>query len=446
MKYLGVFLSTCTFLQAADFMTGQAARAEIGQSTFTTLNSDHISASIIGAASGIAYANNTLFIADANRVQATPVNNRVLIYENISSQIPSPTEKITQGVRCPVCSAKANVALGQTDFTSAGFAIPPNQASFRTPTGIASDGQILAVADTDNNRILIWKSIPRTTGTPADIVLGQPDFVTVQSPPRLDEKSFRAPQGLWIQGTRLFVSDTQNHRVLVWNHIPTSNNQAADYVLGEPNFTTAPGPVVTSIKAAANNLFYPVSVTSDGIRLFVTDLGNNRVLIWKSIPTTTQQPADVVIGQPDMVSNAANNSYNTTNNTPILCQAIPNSTTTSGTTTVPVFPALCGATLNFPRFALSDGTRLFVADGGNDRILVYNKIPSSNGARADKYLGQQNEFSDTVTDVVTAFTADANIGRSSPAEIRSPMALAWDGTNLYASDPFNMRVLVFTPV
>jgi uncharacterized protein (TIGR03437 family) len=443
MKYLGVFLSTCTLIQAADYMTGQAARAEIGQSTFTTLNSDHISASIIGAASGIAYANNTLFIADANRVQATPVNNRVLIYHNVAGAIPSPTANITQGVRCPVCSAKADVVLGQTDFTSSGFAVPPNQASFRTPTGVASDGQVLAVADTDNNRILIWKSIPHTIGTPADIVLGQPDFVTVQSPPPLDAKSFRAPQGLWIQGTRFFVADTQHHRVLVWNHIPTSNNQPADYVLGEPNFTTAPSPVVTSVNTAANNLFYPVSVSSDGIRLFVADLGNNRVLIWNSIPTQTQQPADVVVGQPDMVSNVANNSFNRTNNTPILCKAVP--TTSTSTSTTPTFPALCGATLNFPRFALSDGARLYIADGGNDRILVYEKIPTTNGARADKILGQQDEFSDTVTDNILAFTADANIGRSSPAEIRSPMALAWDGTNLYASDPFNMRVMVFTP-
>src|SRR5208337_686368 len=165
----------------------------------------------------------------------------------------------------------------------------------------------------------------------------------------------RAPQGIWIQGTRLFVADTQNHRILVWNHIPTSNNQAADYVLGEPNFTTAPSPVQTTVSTQANNLFYPVAVSSDGVRLFVTDLGNNRVLIWKSIPTQTQQPADVVVGQPDMVSNVANNSYNTTNNTPVLCQ----SNGTDPTTMLPTFPVICGATLNFPRFALSDGTRLF---------------------------------------------------------------------------------------
>jgi hypothetical protein len=47
------------------------------------------------------------------------------------------------------------------------------------PTAVASDGSILAVADTSNNRILIWKSIPTTFGQPADIVLGQKDFTSV---------------------------------------------------------------------------------------------------------------------------------------------------------------------------------------------------------------------------------------------------------------------------
>ncbi len=41
----------------------------------------------------------------------------------------------------------------------------------------------------------------------------------------------------------------------------------------------------------------PTSVTSDGTRLFVTDLGYNRVLIWNTIPTTNQAPANVEIGQ-----------------------------------------------------------------------------------------------------------------------------------------------------
>ena len=36
------------------------------------------------------------------------------------------------------------------------------------------------------------------------------------------------------------MADTQNNRVLIWNTIPTKNNQPADLVLGAPNFTTVP--------------------------------------------------------------------------------------------------------------------------------------------------------------------------------------------------------------
>ncbi len=100
----------------------------------------------------------------------------------------------------------------------------------------------------------------------------------------------------------MFVADTQNHRVLIWNSIPTSNNQPADVVLGEPNFTTAPPATVSDLPPTASNLFSPVSVTSDGQRLYVTDLGHNRVLIWNSIPTQNGQAADVVVGQPNMTS------------------------------------------------------------------------------------------------------------------------------------------------
>ena len=86
------------------------------------------------------------------------------------------------------------------------------------------------MADTANNRIMIWKSIPTTIDQPADIELGQPDFNTVLqgSQQVVDNQSLRSPQGVWIQNGKLFVADTQNHRVLIWNSIPTQNRQPAD--------------------------------------------------------------------------------------------------------------------------------------------------------------------------------------------------------------------------
>src|ERR1051326_2602306 len=78
MKFLSVlflssFLASAVAL-AADFQTGQAARITIGQTTFTSQDSG-VSASSFGAVSGVAFANNTLFVVDSNHIQAEPVNN-----------------------------------------------------------------------------------------------------------------------------------------------------------------------------------------------------------------------------------------------------------------------------------------------------------------------------------------------------------------------------------
>ncbi|MBV9084136.1 MAG: hypothetical protein JOZ62_15780, partial [Acidobacteriaceae bacterium] len=447
MKYLQLLLVLPGVVCASDFVTGQAARLIIGQPNFTAADTGTPSSYQLGAVGGLAYANNTLFVVDGNRVQASPVLNRVLIFDNISSFVTDPAADIPQGVRCPVCAGTllyssngtssplkgADMVVGQPDFISSGTG--QTSSSFRTPTAVATDGKVLAVADTDNNRVLIWKSMPASIGQPADIVLGQKDFTTI-APVVTDNRSFRGPQGLWIQGTHLFVADTQNHRVMVWNNIPTSNFQPADFVLGQPNFNASPNLniAVSTETPTAKSMLNPVSVTSDGTHLFVTDLGNHRVLIWNSIPTTTDVPADVEIGQKDMVTANENDS-------PSLCA----SNGTDSTTNQPTYPARCAATLSFPRYALSDGTRLYVADGGNDRILVYEQIPSGNSARADIILGQQDEFSDVVTDSTDTFRPDANITRSSPDTIRTPLSLAWDGANLYASDPYDRRVLVYTP-
>ena len=159
---------------------------------------------------------------------------------------------------------------------------------------MASDGVHLAVADTDHNRVLIWNHIPTNNNTPADVVVGQPDFVTSSALPGNlpNANSMRGPQGVWIQNGKLFVADTQNNRVLIYNKIPTANGVAADVVLGAPNFTTFVNPDISqqTTSATASNMLNPVSVTSDGTRLFVSDLGYNRVLIWNTFPPPTGLP------------------------------------------------------------------------------------------------------------------------------------------------------------
>jgi uncharacterized protein (TIGR03437 family) len=409
---------------AGQFTTGQAARLVLGQRTFTSQEYG-ASDQILGGVGGLAYVNNMLFVADSNRVSASPLNNRVLVYKNISGQLPGLTDQIENVQRCNVCTGTASVVLGQPDFTTTDVGL--SQKGLRLPTAVASDGVRIVVADTDNNRVLIWNTIPTTNGVPADIVIGQPNFDSNAAPRPPNSKSLRGPQGVWIQDGRLFVADTQNHRVLIWNSFPTASGQAADVVLGQPDFNTFVEPDLTKtpVDAKATTLLNPVSVTSDGQRLYVADLGHNRVLIWNSVPTQNQQPADLAVGQPDTTSAIANN-------VEALC------TPTQDADGNDIYPGRCGATLDFPRYALSDGQQLFIADGGNDRVLIFNHVPTISGESASVVLGQVNDEVDLASDSAEP------LRRSSADSLVTPMSLAWDGLNLYVSDPFNRRVLVFT--
>src|SRR4051812_11874778 len=297
-----LFFSAALFAQTGDLTTGQAARLVIGQRTFTSQDSNSSDVTV-GAASGIAFAADTLFVADSNRVGASPSNHRVLLFKNASSQFPSPTAELAYDRKCPVCVGKASVVLGQPDFNTTTLNLAANRSALRLPTAVASDGVHVVVADTDHNRVLIWNSIPSFNNQPADVVVGQPDFTSFSpSTNSPTAKSMRGPQGVWIQNGKLYVADTQNDRVLIFNRIPTANGASADVVLGQTSFTAFVQPDLTQQDKTATptNMLNPVAVSSDGIRLFVTDLGNNRVLVWNSIPTSNAAAADFALGQPDL--------------------------------------------------------------------------------------------------------------------------------------------------
>ena len=424
MKWTVLLFAGTLLCQAQQFYTGQAARLVIGQKPFTDQNPGP-NGYTLGAPGGVAYGGNTLVVADSNRVGGTPVTNRVMIYKNVSSFIPDRLAEFSQSdVRCPACVGVADVVIGQPDFVTTELHSVSNK-TLRAAVGVAYNGRVLAVADTDNNRVLIWKSLPVSNQQAADLVVGQKDFTTVTPGTAADK--MRGPEGVFLDATDgLWVADTNNSRVLYFGTV-TSNGQAAKFALGQPDLSANqqakkfPDYIIN-----ASSMVNPTSVTSDGLRLFVADLGLNRVLIWNSIPSASGKAADVVIGQPDMTTGTANYAEK-------MCPS--NGTDSDGNLT---YPQRCDKTLEMPRYALSDGTRLFVADGGNDRIMVYNKIPVANAVAADAVLGQQNFDVNGASD-------SANATRiASTDSFRTPTALAWDGVNLYVADVLNRRIVVYT--
>ncbi len=199
MKGITLFLlgAAAAFAQGptVGFTTGQAARLVIGQETFTSQDSNS-SDVIVGGVSGLAYAADTLFVADSNRVGSSPNNHRVLLYQNLSGMLPSPTAPLNYDRKCPVCLGKATVVLGQPDFATTTENIQASSTNLRLPTAVASDGVHLVVADTNHNRVLIWNRIPNTNDAPADVVVGQPDFSSFSVPGNTpNAKSMRGPAG-----------------------------------------------------------------------------------------------------------------------------------------------------------------------------------------------------------------------------------------------------------
>ncbi len=290
----------------------------------------------------------------------------------------------------------AEVVVGQPDFTTATSGTGSNKFNNQC-SGISTDGKKLFVTDFGNHRVLIYDRIPFLNNQISPtVVVGQSDFTTATN--GLSQTKLNFPREVFSDGKKLFVSDTSNRRLLIWNQIPTTNLTPADVVLGQPDFASSTANN-GGLSASTFNANSPRGLFSDGKKLFVCERGNHRVLIWNSIPTTNFAPADVVLGQPDFISNTANNGGRS------------------------------ARTLNTPLGVFSDGKKLFVADFGNNRVLIYNSIPSSNFAAADSVLGQ------------TDFTsATAKVSRTN---LNGPAGGVSDGKRLFVVDFNNNRILVW---
>ncbi|MDR3616329.1 MAG: NHL repeat-containing protein [Candidatus Obscuribacterales bacterium] len=192
--------------------------------------------------------------------------------------------------------------LGQKDFYSEGrnghADIGPS--TLNVPTGICAAGSGIAVGDAWNHRVLIWHKVPRRSNEPADVVLGQKDFTHGESNRGTNQAnagSMHWPYGVHYENGKLYVADTGNRRVLVWNKMPHENGQPADLVLGQTSFNSRDENA--GFDPSAMSMRWPHGITFCKNNLCVSDAGNNRVLIWIGEPAENGQPADFILGQSD---------------------------------------------------------------------------------------------------------------------------------------------------
>lgn len=315
---------------------------------------------------------NKLIVADSN-------NNRVLIWNDYANM---------------TSLAIPDVVIGQQDKGQLGSRTASNR-DLTYPFGVASDGTKLFVSDLNNNRVLVWNTIPTSDYALADFVLGQPEFTSAVS--ATTQTGLSCPYEIYAAAGKLIVGDYCNGRAMVWNLPITANGQPADLVLGQADFTTK------SSTASASVILGSDGVWTDGTKVLVADYSGNRVLGWNTYPTANGQAADFVLGQPDFTSTAGNNG------------------------------GLTAARLSRPWDVKSDGTRVFVADAANHRVLIWNSWPTT-GQAADFTLGQANGTSNS-----------ANQGLATPTgqTMFYPEELFVTSNELLVSDNSNNRIVAF---
>ncbi len=289
----------------------------------------------------------------------------------------------------------AIAVLGQPDFESTDPAVSQTRLTMPRVT-IDSERQLAYVPDgyPAGNRINIFDIHPdrmQTTATPMLDQIGhinpegEPDFLARSANNRISPRYWTQARDVSLDTVdhRLFVSDNYGHRVLVYrlDRMNRILDRGAAWALGQPDPQTSvlrPGQDATSIKL-------PLAVEYDDShkRLFVADTWSDRVLVFDMTPGQVESgmEASYVLGQADFTS------YDP--------RAARNRIYFGSRAGRGIYPSEArAAEMVIDRV----NQRLFVTDGGNHRVLVFDVHPEriANGADAIAVLGQ-DDFTSTET-------------------------------------------------
>jgi len=340
----------------------------------------------------------------------------------------------------------------------------PKANQMYAPRGVWLDDDILVVADTGNHRVLIWHNPDNMASHgDADVVLGQPDFETegAQAGGRGPEKGMRLPTGILVHDGRLIVADAWNHRILIWNTIPTTSDVAPDTILGQAS--DADVGENRGGECGPLGFYWPFGIAMVNGTFYVADTGNRRVLAWHGIPEPDHQPAYVlgqssadvrdenrgelgpdsfrwphdIAGTADIVhiADAGNHRILGWKPTPGKdrgADTVLGQTDFVSGAEFPYAPQTNTA-LRFPYAIDIDGDVMAVADTANNRVLLWNAVPEDSMVPADRVLGQPNFASNGENrwDIV------------GPDTFCWPYGLSLHGSKLAVSDSGNNRVLIW---
>ena len=460
-------------VSTGNIANGMNATNVLGQPNFTT-RVYAVNATTDDGAGGLYYEpiHNKLYLPSRN-------NNRVLVYDVASI---TDYEAATQ-------------VLGQTDGTSAstpGMNFTKNSGNdganlwgFSSPTGSAYDSvnHKLYVTDNGNCRIVVY-NLDATNSLAdriPDYVIGQSSMAGTPDCSTVSASSLSGSYGSPVIDTknnRLFVVDIGNKRVLVYNLGSLATGMSASYVLGQPNFTT------NSSNTTQDGLSFPggASYDPDGERLFVADTSNNRVIVYNVNPGSIANGGNALnqFGQVDFTSGGSNLSQTELsspfdvayvsltkklyvadqNNNRVVEFDAATSTIVDGSAALHVLgqPDFTTNNCNVTQTDLctpsglsydSSTGRLYVSDGGNNRVVSY--VVGYGGVSADfepqvNVLGQANFTSNSSAttqstfDFPTDLSIDPGTGKLAVADQNANRILVFDASTTVTVDPISMGV------
>jgi sugar lactone lactonase YvrE len=333
------------------FTSASLVFGQNGDLTSDACNLDGISAgSLCGAVGVVADASDNLYIADGN--------NRVLEYDT----------PLVKGTTARLVFGQPN--MNSDTCNSGGI----SSSSLCAPWGVGTDNlNRLYIVDSANARVLGYDA-PLSGDTTATLVLGQGgsfDSALCNKNGVSAESLCAGAVNLAADNSlNLYVPDSGNNRLLVYAD-PFKNGPAAGRVLGQTYFNQNIQNFTDGVSLAGpSGIAIDASVTPN--RLYVADTNNNRVLAWKNAAEfVNEQPPDMVIGQPDLLSSACNNGGISAAS---LC-----------------FNIFGGDSSGGGGVAVDAAGNLYVADSMNNRVLEYNS-PFTTDAIADLVFGQGDSF------------------------------------------------------